>query len=837
MISMLLHYYQDAADIKKEFNISGEIIDMESGLSDPHNKGKSVIILTLDAGNKIVYKPRSLETDGLFQNFLNWFNQCASKNLYITKLIDKGDHGWVEYISYDPCENELEIKNFYNELGCILCILYIIRANDVHYENIIAHGSHPVLIDIETLFHNIIVPVDNDTAEDEIYQLLERSVRRVGILPTMVWGKKGQKGVDISAVGGYENQKVPIEGISISNLYSDQMKIDYKTYNLQAAKNIPYIKNKKVNVSDFTSEISKGFEETYFLLSDKKIRKELVDQVMKFDNKYTRCIAKGTQIYSSLLRVSYHPDFLRSGLDREMLFSRLWRHAGDVKQLAQITPMEIEQLLDGDVPMFLTNTGKRDLYSCQNRIKENFFDKCGLDLVLEQVNLLDKNNYEYQKSFIDISLSYDPEYNVIKHQSITEPRVKKFDFEEQCILKEKYLQAAEMIGDHLINTAFRGKNKDICWMDINVLGEKATDWNITPVGCDLYNGISGIMLFFANLYKLTGIRKYLDVTERCYVSLEMYLNKRVKYDYLSNNILYGGYSGESPVIYALLTLGTELGHRFKIKEMLQLINIIVDNFKNKIEKDKDYDILIGSSGLILHLLNLYKVTSDDCYLILAQKCASHLLDNTAQIDENCIGWKSEIASYPLAGFAHGVSGVIFSLAQLHRVKPSREYISCIEKAINYETLLYNPKTKNWSDKRLSSEGKTYDELNIMPVAWCHGAPGILLSRLLIKDIDMSSNIHEQINQDIETALYTTMHRGFGRSHSLCHGDLGNIEILNLAAKMLNKPEIYDFTASYMNKIIDDLLHEDWIVGISYKDSPGLMLGLSGILYNTSYDFA
>lgn len=830
MINLLSDYYQDASIIAKELNTYGEIVSIEGGLSDSHNKGKSVIILTIGDGNKIVYKPRSLEVDELFQNFLKWFNSYTSQNLYITKLINKGNHGWVEYISYDYCLNEFQLKSFYNELGSILCILYIFRANDVHYENIIAHASHPVLIDIETLFHNILVPIDNKTAEEEIIQLLERSVRRVGILPTMVWGKKGQRGVDISAIGGFENQEVPIESVSITNYFSDEMKIDYKTYNLQAARNIPYISDKKVDLSKYISEINVGFEKTYELLSDEAIRKNLINEILKFNGKNSRCITRATQFYSSLLRISYHPDFLRSGLDREMLFSRLWKQANGVKQFAQITPFEIEDLLNGDVPIFLANINNRNLSNYRGQIIKNMFEKSGIDLVLEQINLLGRNDFDYQKSFIDISLSYDPEYNLAKPQPNIELRVKKFNFDDEHNLKEKYLQVAQKIGNHLIDISFQGKNKDICWLDINVMGEKANDWNIAPVGCDLYNGISGIILFFVNLYKLTDEKKYFKVVEKCYASLKSYLNKRLDYNPLGKNILFGGYSGESPIIYSLLSLTTELEEHFSLKDVLPLCNIIINNLKDKIKQDKDYDILIGSAGLIIQLLNLYKITSDGSFLSLSQKVASYLMHSATQIDEKSIGWQSAIASNPLAGFAHGVSGLIWSLSQLYRIVPDEEYLNCIQKAINYETSLYNSEVRNWADRRLTKEGTSYEELKIMPVAWCHGAAGILLSRLLMKDIHMSTNVVKQINKDIEVALDTTIHRGFGRSHCLCHGDLGNIEILNIAAKKLNRPELYDITISYMSRIIDDMLLGDWKCGISYKDSPGVMLGLSGIGY-------
>ncbi len=58
-------------------------------------------------------------------------------------------------------------------------------------------------------------------------------------------------------------------------------------------------------------------------------------------------------------------------------------------------------------------------------------------------------------------------------------------------------------------------------------------------------------------------------------------------------------------------------------------------------------------------------------------------------------------------------------------------------------------------------------------AWCHGAPGIGLARL-----DCLPHLGDAATRaEIQTALATTLAEGFGMNHSLCDGDLGNLELL------------------------------------------------------------
>lgn len=118
----------------------------------------------------------------------------------------------------------------------------------------------------------------------------------------------------------------------------------------------------------------------------------------------------------------------------------------------------------------------------------------------------------------------------------------------------------------------------------------------------------------------------------------------------------------------------------------------------------------------------------------------------------------------------------------------------------------------------------------MPVAWCHGASGILLSRASLKkhNLPLSEKRKNKIDEDIEIAVRTTLKNGFGHSHCLCHGDLGNMLILKYASSELNtKNDIDKRYDIYMSHLISQL-KDKWECGIPYKNSPGMMLGLSGI---------
>ena len=56
------------------------------------------------------------------------------------------------------------------------------------------------------------------------------------------------------------------------------------------------------------------------------------------------------------------------------------------------------------------------------------------------------------------------------------------------------------------------------------------------------------------------------------------------------------------------------------------------------------------------------------------------------------------------------------------------YEEIADKIWNYENSLYDPAINNWKDTR--EQGKVVSSNPIGSVAWCHGAAGVLYSRIL-----------------------------------------------------------------------------------------------------------
>jgi lantibiotic modifying enzyme len=69
------------------------------------------------------------------------------------KILEINGHYWTEYIEYKPCSDEKEFAEYYTRIGNLTALLYALNAVDIHYENIIANGTYPVIVDTECLFY------------------------------------------------------------------------------------------------------------------------------------------------------------------------------------------------------------------------------------------------------------------------------------------------------------------------------------------------------------------------------------------------------------------------------------------------------------------------------------------------------------------------------------------------------------------------------------------------------------------------------------------------------------------------------------------------------------
>jgi len=112
-------------------------------------------------------------------------------------------------------------------------------------------------------------------------------------------------------------------------------------------------------------------------------------------------------------------------------------------------------------------------------------------------------------------------------------------------------------------------------------------------------------------------------------------------------------------------------------------------------------------------------------------------------------------------------------------------------------------------------------------SWCHGAPGIGLARLVaLAHVDDGD-----VRHDLDVAIESTVANGFLSNDSLCHGDLGNLELLLRARERGFGGPWEETLASEASRLVERLVRGDWRCGIpGGVETPGLMMGLAGIGY-------
>ncbi len=817
-LEFLQHLCTDWSNICTMFSPEvnpGVLVQIDSGIGDTHRGGRAVLIANFSSGFQVVYKPKSLAVDVHFQELLSWLNQQGNHPPFRTlKILNQGTYGWVEFVTAHGCTGPEELQRFYERQGAYLALLYAIEATDFHLENLIAVGEHPVLVDLESLFHPRIESIDITQSNMLAVNKIGHSVLRVGLLPQRLWENAESEGIEMSGLGGKEGQLTPNRVPYLEAIGTDEMRLARERMPMPGSQNRPTLNEAEVNVLDYIEPIITGFTIMYRLLLQR--RDELLSEnspLAGFAEDEVRVILRPSRSYALLLHESFHPNLLRNALERDRFFDRLWLGIEQQPYLAKVISAERDDLWQGDIPMFTTRPNSRDIWSSSNEQIADFFDESGMTLVQRRLQQLSDADLTQQLWFIRASLTtLAMAEDGVQWSSyhLTEP--------QNSASREQLLAAAQAIGDRLEKLALHGE-KDVSWLGLRVINEK--HWTLAPLAIDLYDGMPGIILFLAYLGAVTNQNRYTALAKAAFTTMQCQLESSKSFV-----TSIGGFDGWGGIIYTL----TQLGVLWNEPELLAEAESLVDLLLDLILKDEQLDILSGAAGYLGSLISLYRSKPSHHTLAAAIQCGDRLIAQAKSMDQG-IGWSTPRGGeLPLAGFSHGVAGIASALLELSALTGAERFRITALAAIEYERSLFRPEVGNWPDLRGFSTAILPDKEDYQHdcmTAWCHGAPGIGLARLRsLPHIDDA-----KIRTEIDTALKTTLAQGFGSNHSLCHGDLGNLELLLQASLTLNNSQWHYHVNRLASIILESINQHGWLCGVPLGvETPGLMTGLAGIGY-------
>ena len=253
------------------------------------------------------------------------------------------------------------------------------------------------------------------------------------------------------------------------------------------------------------------------------------------------------------------------------------------------------------------------------------------------------------------------------------------------------------------------------WIDRN--GQQAegggTRWPADPLkpesgGLDFYNGMPGVVLFFATLHAASGDRQWLSKATSGADHLIGQLG--LGPDQLDNG-LYTGLGGLGYTLMTVAKAGGGAKYAAAARRTAELI-------RQRGVVDDSNDIISGTAGTGLFLLWAAREWKDRSRLGLAVKAGERLLA-TGQPAEGGLMWFPGAAlprNYP--NFSHGTGGVAYFLATLHRDSGDRRFLDAAIQGARYLDAVATRRDGAITIFHQSGGGE-----NRYYLSWCHGPVG------------------------------------------------------------------------------------------------------------------
>jgi type 2 lantibiotic biosynthesis protein LanM len=805
--NLILQLTNDDERIHTAFNISGKPTSINWPLGDFHNGGKTHAILNFSCGKKIVYKVKKPHCNLIVESFIKNLVDFGFNLPYLfPKRLINTESYWEEFIAYEPSDNEIVVKNYYETIGKYLGVFYILGVTDIVRDNIIINNGLPVFIDFECILKPILKSSDKDiypTADN----FFKESVISTGLLPFWTPTRANEAGTNF---GGISESELYKQNIYVYAAENGKMVLSYKRI-LNPKSHLPY-KTRKLDAKFIYQNISQGFSKTCsFAIKHKNWIKTEINIIVDSYSFESRILMRHTSVYETLIKESLHPDYLGSTNQRNYFLACLDNTLDEDCFPKTIINIEKENLINIDIPVFYQHPKKKIVFYGHNQ--DAIIQKSGFDAMTKRLDTLSPKTTKIQEELIAKSIAcfekIEETHGVEKKIATSQKQKNKkihSGFVRNCIIN---------LGDKIIEDSVPFDDS-YQWIDIGV--SRTGQWEVTPKKPGLYDGFDGLGLFYLYLFKTTNLNRFKEIAKSL-LNKSLFLFKQI--DPSKSFYLFSPFNFPFSTLYFLWHFKEVTGEK-DIADMDKLIKDILFPFvTNHIHNDSNLDVVNGSAGLLIFLLDYYKHSKS-----IPLEHSIHLIKNHIQesaiLTKNGVTWQSEKFKN-LVGFSHGNAGFLYSLSKYYEYFGySPQDIAFLEKIIHYNNNYYSTEYCGWKDLR-------YDDRQIAIPSWCHGTSGILLSYL-------ESQKHLPLklpNLEWGKIADTILKNGFDSFDCLCHGSVGNAEALIAISNFIKEPTLKNAAKEkLLYRIERNQKQFNWRTGFTNGKFSlnGLLLGTSGIGY-------
>ncbi|MEU3253486.1 type 2 lanthipeptide synthetase LanM family protein [Streptomyces sp. NPDC006997] len=758
----------------------GALVRVDLGRGDAHQGNRSVAVLCFADGTRIVHKPRPLDQHALLDTLVDWLNaKVPGLGLRTARTLRHGTYGWLEFIEHRWCASVTETDAFYRRQGALLALLYAVDGADMHYENVIAHGDQPVLVDAETLLHTGLgqaLTAGPDPAADA----LAASVHRTCLLPHLLIGDHGA--LDISALGRDTDGTFPSEGLRWEDSGTDTMRAVRGPLPSPAARNHPLPAGTSLTGADHTAALLEGFRGAYTAIAAH--RAELLDDggpLARWADRPARLIARPTRLYATLLEESAHPALLGDALAREGVFAVLWTESEHDPARERLAEHEAAALWRGDIPLFTHRPSGTAVRADDGTTLPGVLPVAAMAAVRRKVARMDEVDCHDQEWIIAATLAVRG-----AGSAPGRPRSELAAASVPPVAPEpsRLLAAACGIADVITARAVRDGSRTN-WIGLERVA--GPHWAVLPMGAGLAQGYCGVALFLAHTDALAGAGRYAAAARDAVRPLPALLKALAEDPELCEAAGPGAYDGLGGIVYAVVRLAALLddGLRACLPDALTALG-------HAAVACPDPGLAQGRAGALAAAVAAYEATGDPVALRLADGVADLLLGTPANAAD---GQGTASGS----GFADGAAGIAWALSRYAAQRPERAH-----------------RPTEAARALLGGIPRADDDTDL---SWSAGLAGRTVAGLL-----------QGAAADLPEATARLVHAPTGTDLSLGHGALGRLEALATLAADGDPTAVSALHrhSGHVLALVEAQGHR--CATPDHVPSPGLMTGLSGIGY-------
>jgi type 2 lantibiotic biosynthesis protein LanM len=677
---------------------------------------------------------------------------------YACKTVDRDTYGYMEFIIGTSCPDVEGVELYFENLGAVISLCWVLGVADLHHENLIAAGSEPVPVDLEVMLER---PVTN--IGSRIFEFLRSAhadlLLKTGILP---YPELGPAGIfDVSALG------VSLVGRAAIPPQS-----------------LPTLNGVSIAAVGHEEAIRRGFKRASSLLIEHG-RNLLSDPdfAAAIRNVETRWIARRTGDYEDVFDILSQPAILRDGCNAELAVTALLINtSGNCGHLLRVARSELHQLLNGEIPYFLTRADRYSLFCGNEDEHPHFFAADGMQILNERLSSL--HNLE------PLHLQAITEAMAPTRVRTASPTDKRSNVIAPVITKSDYLSAAVAIGRHLTENAYRSAGL-VTWPGHTLVADKVTRYGIPPP--TLYEGVSGIGVFTGYLCSLTQLPELAKLCGWILTTLDAILAEPGVFP---GDGLFDGLTG---LIFARALIQHLLG-----QTAARVPPETLKALRERAAYCTNYDLVSGAAGIVVGLQRYYRLSGDRNAIPVIATAISALQRGMISAND-FVFWSTQHEDRTTtSGVSHGTAGCGWALAEWAILANDGIAADLARKAFAYEGSILSD--------RIGVSG-------LADMTWCHGVPGIAAAAACARNVigeDAACAFSAATNQQLFSGDELN-------DDSLCHGTIG---LIDHAVEVGTHEKTAQLMGAILRSCEERGFWRSGLPGNAYTAS--LMCGLSGI---------